>query len=99
MAEAPPYNRANAAYINVPGPYDQNVAYTYNIAPPDPSWSAKERAEYIPGRATLLFTSVHEVWPGHFLQFLHCEPATPRRSLRCGSATRSRRAGRTTARR
>jgi len=71
VAEAPPYNRSNAAYINVPGPYEKGVAYTYEIAPPDPSWSAKERAEYIPGQATLLYTSVHEVWPGHFLQFLY----------------------------
>jgi Bacterial protein of unknown function (DUF885) len=71
VAEAPPYNRSNAAYINVPGPYEKGVAYTYEIAPPDPSWSAKERAEYIPGKASLLFTSVHEVWPGHFLQFLY----------------------------
>ncbi len=71
VAEAPPYNRANAAYINVPGPYDKNVAYVYTISPPDPHWSARERAEYIPGRASLLYTSVHEVWPGHFQQFLH----------------------------
>jgi len=71
VAEAPPYNRSNAAYINIPGPYEKGVAYTYEIAPPDPSWSAKERAEYIPGKAELLYTSVHEVWPGHFLQFLY----------------------------
>ena len=71
VAEAPPYNRGNAAYINIPGPYDKGVASTYNIAPPDPKWSAKERAAYIPGIADLLFTSVHEVWPGHYLQFLH----------------------------
>ncbi len=71
VAEAPPYNRSNAAYINVPGPYEKGVAYTYEIAPPDPAWSARERAEYIPGRAALLYTSVHEVWPGHFLQFLY----------------------------
>ena len=71
VAEAPPYNRGNAAYINIPGPYDKGVASTFNIAPPDPKWSAKERAEYIPGIADLLFTSVHEVWPGHYLQFLH----------------------------
>jgi hypothetical protein len=70
VAEAPPYNRSNAAYINVPGPYEKGVAYTYEIAPPDPSWSAKERAAYIPGKASLLYSSVHEVWPGHFLQFL-----------------------------
>jgi hypothetical protein len=71
VAEAPPYNRSNAAYINVPGPYEKGVAYTYEIAPPDPAWSAKERAEYLPGKAGLLYTSVHEVWPGHFLQFLY----------------------------
>ena len=71
VAEAPPYNRANAAFINTAGPYDKGVASVYNIAPPDPKWSKAEQAAYIPGEATLLFTSVHEVWPGHFLQFLH----------------------------
>ena len=72
VKEAPPYNRGNFAYINVPGPFEsKNVAWTYFVAPPDPSWSAKERAAYIPGVADLLFTSVHEVWPGHFLQFQH----------------------------
>ena len=71
VAEAPPYNRSNMAFIQVPGPYDKGVASTFNIAPPDPKWSKSEQAAYIPGEATLLFTSVHEVWPGHFLQFLH----------------------------
>ena len=71
VAEAPAYNRSNAAFIQVPGPYDHGVASVYNIAPPDPKWSKAEQDAYIPGEATLLFTSVHEVWPGHFLQFLH----------------------------
>jgi hypothetical protein len=71
VAEAPPYNRGNFAYINVPGPYEKGVASVYNIAPPDPKWTPKERQAYIPGLATLAFTSAHEVWPGHFLQFLH----------------------------
>jgi hypothetical protein len=71
VAEAPPYNRENAAFIQVPGPYEKNVTATYNIAPPNPKWSKAEQSEYIPSEATLLFTSVHEVWPGHFLQFLH----------------------------
>ena len=71
VAEAPPYNRSNAAYISVPGPYETNVPYTYYIAPPDPAWSAAERAAYIPGKAALLYITVHEVWPGHFQQFLH----------------------------
>ena len=71
VAEAPAYNRANAAFINTAGPYDKGVASVYNIAPPDPKWSKAEQASYIPGEDALLFTSVHEVWPGHFLQFLH----------------------------
>jgi Bacterial protein of unknown function (DUF885) len=71
VAESPPYNRGNLAYINVPGPYDKGVSSTYNISPADPKWSARERAAYVPGMAKLTFTTVHEVWPGHFLQFLH----------------------------
>lgn len=29
----------------------------------------------MPGKADLLFTSVHEVWPGYFLQFLQANRA------------------------
>ena len=71
VVEAPPYNRANFAFIQVPGPYDKGVAATYNIAPPNPKWTKAEQAAYIASEATLMSTSVHEVWPGHFLQFLH----------------------------
>jgi hypothetical protein len=71
VEESPPYKRWNAAYIDIPGPYDAGLPAVYYIAPPDPAWSAAEQAAYVPGRADLLFTSVHEVWPGHFLQFLH----------------------------
>jgi hypothetical protein len=69
--EAPPYQRFNFAYIDIPGPYEKNLPSIYYIAPPDPSWSKAEQEAYIPGAADLLFTSVHEVWPGHFLNFLH----------------------------
>lgn len=68
--EAPPYNRANFAYIDIPGPYEKGLSATYYIAP-DPSWTPAEQRDYLPGQTDLLFTSVHEVWPGHFLQFLH----------------------------
>lgn len=71
VAEAPPYQRWNFAYIDIAGPYDKGMPSVYNIAPPDPKWSKKEQADYTPGKNALLFTSAHEVWPGHFLQFLH----------------------------
>lgn len=73
VGEAPAYRRWNFAYINIPGPYEKDLPSTYYISPPDPSWSPAERDAYIPGQANLLFTSVHEVWPGHFLQFLHAK--------------------------
>lgn len=69
--EAPPYQRQNSAYINIPGPYDKGMPSVYYIAPPDPKWSKAEQQAYIPGNADLMFTSIHEIWPGHFLQFLH----------------------------
>ena len=71
VAEAPAYRRWNFAYINIPGPYEKGLPSVYYIAPPDPAWSQKEKDAYVPGVGSLLFTSVHEVWPGHFLQFLH----------------------------
>ena len=71
VAEAPAYRRWNFAYINIPGPYEKSLPSVYYIAPPDPAWSQKEKDAYVPGQGSLLFTSAHEVWPGHFLQFLH----------------------------
>jgi hypothetical protein len=69
--ESPPYQRFNFAYIDIPGPYEKDLPSIYYISPPDPAWSRVEQQAYVPGAATLLFTSVHEVWPGHFLNFLH----------------------------
>ena len=71
VAEAPPYQRWNFAYIVIPGPYEKGLPSVYYISPPDPKWPAAEQKAYLPGNGTLLFTSAHEVWPGHFLQFLH----------------------------
>ena len=75
VEESPPYNRQNSAYIDIPGPYERGLPSVYYISPPDPSWAAEVQAEYIPPKKDLLFTSVHEVWPGHFLNFLHANRA------------------------
>lgn len=77
VAEAPPYARTNFAYINVAGPFERDMPSTYYIAPPDPAWPQAMQREYVPGKASLLFTSVHEVWPGHFLQFQHSNRSGP----------------------
>ena len=71
VEESPPYNRQNSAYIDPPGPFEHGIPSVYYISPPDPAWSKTEQAGFIPGKADLLFTTVHEVMPGHFLQFRH----------------------------
>ena len=71
VKQAPPYNSQNGAYIDPSPPFEKNMPAFYNIAAPDPKWSKQKQHDYIPDKGSLLFTSVHEVWPGHFLQFLH----------------------------
>jgi len=75
VEESPPYNRANSAYIDPPGPLENGGSSIYYISPPDPTWSKQMQMDYIPGKADLLFTTVHEVMPGHYLQFLHSNAA------------------------
>lgn len=73
--EAPPYKSWNFAYINIPGPYEKGLPSVYYVAPPDPSWPKAKQDAYLPGKGSLLFTSVHEGYPGHFLNFLHSNRA------------------------
>ena len=71
VEESPPYNRQNSAYIDPPGPFEHGVPSIYYISPPDPAWDKATQDAFVPGEKDLLFTSVHEVMPGHFLQFRH----------------------------
>ncbi|WP_235512567.1 DUF885 domain-containing protein [Sphingomonas sp. Leaf17] len=78
VEESPPYNRQNSAYIDPAGPFEKNVPSVYYISPPDPSWTRAVQDAFVPGEKDLLFTSVHEVMPGHFLQFLHANRSPSR---------------------
>jgi hypothetical protein len=71
VAASPPHKRFNSAYIEIPGPFESGLPSVYYISPPDPAWSEEDQLAYIPGETELHSTTVHEVWPGHFLQFLH----------------------------
>jgi uncharacterized protein (DUF885 family) len=73
VRESPPFQRYNAASLNAPGPFEESplAAAYYYISPPDPKWPAAEQRAFIIPTNDLLFTTIHEVWPGHFLQNLH----------------------------
>ena len=77
VQETPPFLRATTtASMDIPGPFETvaNEAY-YNMTLPDPKWSAKEKNDFMREWYYALITnvSVHEVWPGHYLQFLYAK--------------------------
>lgn len=72
VRETPSFARWNAASLNTPGAFEQTALPAfYYISPPDPKWPPAEQRAYIIPTNDLLFTTIHEVWPGHFLQRLH----------------------------
>jgi hypothetical protein len=87
VKESPPFMRWNAAYIDTPGPFEVPKAKRsfYYITPPDPSWPKREQEEYIPPFGVLVATTVHEVYPGHFLQNQWIERAPTRAQKILGS--------------
>lgn len=75
VEETPPFLRATTtASMDIPGPFETvaDEAY-YTMTLPDPKWSARETSEFMRQWYYALITnvSVHEVWPGHYLQFLY----------------------------
>ena len=75
VEETPPFLRATtSASMDIPGPFETvaTEAY-YNMTLPDPTASAAEKNEFMSQWYYPLITnvSVHEVWPGHYLQFLY----------------------------
>ncbi len=74
LEETPPFMRATTqASMDPPGPFEQNsnVAY-FNVTLPDPAWTPAETSEYMAAFniGTIVSTSVHEAYPGHYVQFL-----------------------------
>ena len=74
VVETPSFERATTfASMDTPGPYEVKATEAYyNITLPDPSWSREKQEEYLEGYNYPLLSnvSVHEVWPGHYTQFL-----------------------------
>jgi hypothetical protein len=74
VVETPSFSRATTfASMDTPGPYEKNATEAfYNITLPDPAWPADKQEEYLQGYNYPLLSnvSVHEVWPGHYTQFL-----------------------------
>jgi uncharacterized protein (DUF885 family) len=75
VQETPPFLRATtSASMEIPGPFEQRATEAYyNMTLPDPKASRADTEEFMKQwyYAAITNVSVHEVWPGHYLQFLY----------------------------
>jgi len=77
VKETPPFMRSTTtASMDTPGPFETaKLEGYYNMTLPDPRWPAKEQEAYMDGwyYSAISNVSVHEVYPGHYIQFLYAK--------------------------
>ncbi len=80
LEETPPFERATTqASMDPPGPFEtHSTKALFNVTLPNPAWSAARTNEYMAAFnvGTIVSTSVHEAYPGHYVQFLY-QPQFP----------------------
>jgi uncharacterized protein (DUF885 family) len=75
VTETPQYLRATSfASMDTPGPFETKAteAYYY-VTPPENNWSSQQKEEWLTSfnYYTTDIVSIHEAYPGHYVQFLH----------------------------
>lgn len=73
VVETPPFMRAlTFASMDTPGPFEKSTEAFYNVTLPDPAWSDAQREQLLEAfsRDSIRVTSIHEVYPGHYVEFL-----------------------------
>jgi uncharacterized protein (DUF885 family) len=91
VEETPPFARAlTFASMDTPGPFEKVAKEAFfNVTLPEPDWKPEQVEEHMAGfnRGTIISTAVHEVYPGHYTQFLWVPyaPSKVRKLLGCSS--------------
>jgi len=74
LEETPPFMRATTfASMDPPGPFETHSTKAYfNVTLPEKDWTKEHVAEHMASFnvGTIISTSVHEAYPGHYVQFL-----------------------------
>jgi uncharacterized protein (DUF885 family) len=87
LEETPPFERATtSASMDPPGPFETHSTKAYfNVTLPEKNWTPEHIAEHMSefNVGTIISTSVHEAYPGHYVQFLWTPqfPSTIRKVL------------------
>ncbi|MCX6623215.1 MAG: DUF885 domain-containing protein [Acidobacteria bacterium] len=91
VEETPPFLRAlTFASMDTPGPYESVAREAFfNVTLPEAGWSRQRVEEHMGGfnRGTIISTAIHEVYPGHYTQFLWVKnaPSKVRKLLGCST--------------
>ncbi len=77
VKETPPFMRSTtSASMDTPGPFETAPLQAfYNMTLPDPRWPRAQQDDFMHQwyYAMMSNVSVHEVYPGHFIQFLYAK--------------------------
>ena len=72
--ETPPYMRATTfASMDTPGPFEKSTEAYFQVTLPEAGWPPERKEQLLAffSPPTISDTSVHEVYPGHYVQFLN----------------------------
>lgn len=79
VEETPPFQRAlTTAAMDTPGAYETKATEAmFYVTLPEPGWKPEKVEEWMQGfnRGTIVSTAIHEVYPGHYTQFLWLQAA------------------------
>jgi uncharacterized protein (DUF885 family) len=82
VTETPRFDRATTfASMDTPGPFEKKATQAYYyVTPVEENWTEKQKNEWLTSfnYYTTDVVSIHEAYPGHYVQFLHlnASPAT-----------------------
>ncbi|MGH9367666.1 MAG: DUF885 domain-containing protein [Thermoanaerobaculia bacterium] len=91
IEETPPFARFGSfASMDTPGAYERKATEAfYYVTPVEKEWDAKHQEEHLRlfNPYVVDIINVHEVWPGHYLQFLYGKrfPTKTRKLVFCGT--------------
>ena len=91
IAETPPFMRTGGfASMDTPGAYETKATEAfYYVTPPEKEWDALKKAEHMRqfNKTGLDVITIHEAYPGHYLQFLNAKqyPTKVRKLYTCGT--------------
>ena len=91
IAETPPFMRTGGfASMDTPGAFETKATEAfYYVTPPEKEWEAKRKTEHLRqfNRTGMDIITIHEAFPGHYLQFLNAKlyPTKVRKLYTCGT--------------